>query len=246
MTLEDSPSLVGQTLLDGKLDVERKLGEGGMGVVYRVRHRMTKHARALKVLHAPLASHAGVVKRFMREATVAGQLDCPRVVETYDAGVLESGAPYVLMELLEGESLADRLEAEVQLAPERAVQIALEALEGLVATHAAGIVHRDLKPENLFLVRDRDGGEHVKLLDFGISKFHLDDESITATGNLLGTPMYMSPEQTEGAERADARSDLYAMGVILYEALSGATPFEASSLPKLLMEVHLGERPPLR
>ena len=245
MTLEDDPSLVGQTLLDGKIEVERKLGEGGMGVVYRVRHLLTSHARALKVLHPPLAKNRDVVKRFLREASVAGKLDNPRVVETFDAGELASGAPYVLMELLDGEPLDARLDAEGSLAPDVAARIAIEACEGLVAAHAAGIVHRDLKPENLFLARDRDGGEHVKLLDFGISKFRGADESLTATGNLLGTPMYMAPEQTEGAENTDERSDLYAVGVVLYEALAGRTPFEAPSLPKLLIKVHTGEHRPL-
>lgn len=248
MTEERRPdSLVGKRLLGGKLEVIRRIGEGGMGAVYEVEHRITKHRRALKVLHPEMALSADVVERFLREASVAGTLDTEHVVETYDAGRLDDDTTYVLMELLEGEALDEHIARLGRLPPERAIRIAIEICEGLAAAHDAGIVHRDLKPANVFLARGRQGAPCVKLLDFGISKFSRvhRDRTLTAVGALLGTPLYMAPEQSEGADRADERSDLYALGVILYEALSGTAPFDADTLPKLLVQIHTGERRPL-
>ncbi len=258
----EGQSRVGTTVLGGKLEVIAKLGAGGMGVVYEVRHRHTRHLRALKVLHPHYGHSADVVRRFLREASVAGMLQSPRVVETYDAGVLEDGSAYVLMERLHGSSLAELIGDAGALGPARAARLVIEACEGLEAAHAAGIVHRDLKPENVFVVAARDGSEHVKILDFGISKFttverraigggpddartQRDPTKLTRDGQLMGTPMYMAPEQLEGAALADARSDVYAMGVVLHECLAGAPPYTAASLPKLLVDIETGDYPAL-
>jgi serine/threonine-protein kinase len=238
--------LVGQTLL-GKLKVLRRLGAGGMGAVYEVEHTMTRHHRALKLLHAHVADNSEIVARFLREATVAGTLKTKHVVETFDAGVLDDGSTYVLMEMLEGRSLSEVFEQE-KLPPARVVSLVWEACEGLEVAHRGGIVHRDLKPDNLFVARDVDGNELVKILDFGISKFsehHEYDGTLTADGAMMGTPFYMSPEQTRGLKDIDARTDVYAAGVILYEGLGGRVPFTGESFPMLVVAIHEGKCTPL-
>jgi serine/threonine-protein kinase len=231
-------------LLNGKLRVIRKLGAGGMGAVYEVEHTLTKHRRALKVLHGDIASDFHVVERFLREAAVAGTLGSPCVVDTYDAGQLEDGSPYVLMELLNGESLGSLLSRHRRLSVGDVAAIGVEMCRGLTALHAAGIVHRDIKPENVFLARDRDG-VRVKLLDFGISKFGDTLSSGTKSGAIVGTPYYISPEQMQDSKRVDARTDLYSTGVTLYELVSGARPFEADTFPMLVIKVIRGECTPL-
>ncbi|MGE0786483.1 MAG: serine/threonine-protein kinase [Sandaracinaceae bacterium] len=247
MTSAGAGSLVGKVLL-GKLEVLRLLGEGGMGAVYEVRHRITKHHRALKVLHPRFASDAEVVGRLLREASVAGTLRSPHVVETFDAGQLEDGSPYVLMEMLEGETLASRI-GQRPMAPGHIARLVHAAAQGLAAAHAAGIVHRDVKPENLFVVRDA-AGERIKVLDFGISKFEQPDDiggvRLTQTGRVMGTPLYMCPEQAAGMKELDARADVYALGVILYEGLAGRPPFLAETLPELIIRIHTADYPPLR
>jgi serine/threonine-protein kinase len=231
----------------GKLRVVRTVGFGGMGVVYEVEHELTKHRRALKVLHARAAQQPGVLERFFREASAAGRIGNAHVAEAFDAGRLESGEPYLLMELVEGETLDQRLRRQGVLGPGELAEIVCQACEGVQAAHEAGIVHRDLKPENL-IVAARDGAPFVKILDFGISKFDAErtgSMGITTEGLVMGTPYYMSPEQVRGASLIDVRTDVYALGVILYECSSGVRPYDARSIEALAVFIHEGNAVPL-
>jgi serine/threonine-protein kinase len=231
----------------GKLRIERTLGSGGMGVVYEVEHEITKHRRALKILHLRAAVQPGIVERFLREASAAGRIGNPHVTETFDAGRLETGEPYLLMELVSGETLDQRLARLGPLDPGELADMVYQACEGVQAAHDAGIVHRDLKPENLIITM-RDGAPFVKILDFGISKFDADRTGtlgITTEGLVMGTPYYMSPEQVRGMT-VDARSDVYALGVILYECASGVRPYDARSIEALAVVIHEGLAVPLQ
>ena len=230
-------------LVAGKLRVIRLLGTGGMGAVYEVEHELTRHRRALKLLQPAVARNTDAVARFLREASAAGRIGSEHIVETFDAGVLDSGEPYLVMELLDGQSLAEILEQRGRLPEQTARHWLAEACDGAQAAHDAGIVHRDIKPDNLFI--ERSG--RVKLMDFGISKF---DPALTGELQLtrddltLGTPYYMAPEQTLQANRVDERTDVYALGVVLYEALTGAKPFTAHSFPQLVLKIHEGSYAP--
>jgi serine/threonine-protein kinase len=234
------------TLLAGKFRIIRRLGEGGMGSVYEIEHEITKHRRALKMLHAAMAAMPSVVERFLREASAAGRVGNPHIAETFDAGVLETGEPYLVMELLRGEPLSARV-ARGPLLLHEVVDLIGQACVGVAAAHAAGIVHRDLKPDNLFVV-DVDGRPFVKILDFGISKFDQNQTggmALTKEGAAMGTPYYMSPEQIRGVSNLDARADVYALGVILYECLAGKRPFESDVLTHLAILIHAGDHQPL-
>lgn len=228
------PPFVEGSVLAGKLRVVRLLGMGGMGAVYEVEHVITCHRRALKLLHASMVGNASVVERFLREASAAGRIGNPHIVETFDAGYLETGEPYIVMELLRGRTLATLLGESGPLEVVTACDLLIQACDGIGAAHAAGIIHRDLKPENLFLTDPE--GKFVKILDFGISKFDVfatGVEALTVEGAPMGTPCYMSPEQVKGLKTVDARTDVYALGVLLYECLTGRKPFEADSLAQL-------------
>jgi eukaryotic-like serine/threonine-protein kinase len=234
------------TLLAGKFRVIRRLGEGGMGSVYEIEHELTKHRRALKMLHASMAAMPSIVERFLREASAAGRVGNPHIAETFDAGVLETGEPYLVMELLRGEPLSARVARGPMLLHE-VVDLIGQACVGVAAAHAAGIVHRDLKPDNLFVV-DVEGRPFVKILDFGISKFdsaQTGGMALTKEGAAMGTPYYMSPEQIRGVGNLDARADVYALGVILYECLAGKRPFESDVLTHLAVLIHAGDAQPL-
>jgi serine/threonine protein kinase len=229
----------------GKFRVVRTVGVGGMGKVYEVEHELTRHRRALKVLH-PSAS-ANVVERFLRETTAAARIANSHIAETFDAGRLETGEPYLVMELLEGETLEERLHRVGPIAPGELAELVHQACDGIHAAHEAGIVHRDLKPDNLF-VTARNGRPFLKILDFGISKF---DETrtgapgITKEGAKMGTPYYMAPEQVRGGATIGARTDVYALGVILYECASGHRPYEAAHVEQLAIHIHEGKAVPL-
>ncbi len=234
------------TVLGGKFKVIRRIGAGGMGSVYEVEHTITKHHRALKLLNDEMAAVPAVVTRFLREASAAGRIGNPHVVETFDAGVLDGGEPYIVMELLEGRTLADYIGERGSLGVAETCDLLIQACEGIDAAHAAGIIHRDLKPENLFLV----GGERpfVKILDFGISKFDPERtgaSGMTVDGATMGTPYYMPPEQARGEKNLDAQADVYALGVVLYECLCGAKPFVAETLPHLAILIAEGRYEPV-
>lgn len=217
-----------------------------MGSVYEIEHEITKHRRALKMLHTAMAAIPSVVERFLREASAAGRVGNPHIAETFDAGVLETGEPYLVMELLRGEPLSARI-ARGQLLVHEVVDLVGQACVGITAAHAAGIVHRDLKPDNLFVI-EVDGRPFVKILDFGISKFDANQTGglqLTKEGSAMGTPYYMSPEQIRGVSSLDARADVYALGVILYECLTGRRPFDADVLTHLAVLIHAGDHVPL-
>jgi serine/threonine-protein kinase len=239
---------VGQVLL-GKLQVIRKLGGGGMGEVYEVEHLLTHHRRAIKIVRPEYARQRRFVERLLREASIAGRLKTPYVVETLDAGRLDDESAYVLMELLEGRSLHELLKAEPQLSQRRVASIVCQVAEGIGVAHAAGIVHRDLKPENIFITEEGEGRERVKILDFGVSKLLegiTDDANrLTREGTVLGTPFYMAPEQASG-RTVDGRTDVWAMGVIMYEALSGKLPFNGETVGEVLIQIGAGIYPPLK
>ncbi|HMJ50534.1 MAG TPA: protein kinase [Polyangiaceae bacterium] len=236
------------TLVGGKLRIVRLLGTGGMGAVYEVEHELTKHRRALKLLHARYKIYPELIQRFLREASAAGRIGNPHIAETFDAGELETGDPYLVMELLKGETLADLLRRKQTLTVSEASELVRQACTGVQAAHDAGIVHRDLKPENLF-VMERDHRPFVKILDFGISKFDPQltggEMSTTREGTSLGTPLYMPPEQVRGDKRIDARADVYALGVILYECVTGRRPYEAETLAHLAVLIHEGLAAPM-
>ena len=231
-------SLIGRTV--GNYVVLSKLGEGGMGTVYEAEHPGIGRRVAIKVLRAHLAGDPDTVARFFREARAVNQVRHPNVVQVLDLGTTPEGTIYAIMELLEGESLAARLRRVRRLELGEATAVFDACADALEAVHAQGIVHRDLKPDNIFLARpDKDGGdghEVVKLLDFGVAKL-LDgaDANISQTGALIGTPAYMSPEQCEGQRDVDARTDVYAMGCVLYHMLVGLPPFQADSVTKMIM-----------
>jgi serine/threonine-protein kinase len=237
-------------VIDGKYQIVRLLGEGGMGAVYEGLNVRIHRRVAIKVLHGKVASSPEAVQRFEREAQAAGRIGSSHIVEVLDLGDLPDGDRYMVMEFLDGQSLADRVQARGKLPPEEIYPIAVQLLEGLAAAHAAGIVHRDLKPDNVYLITSKRDGEKdfVKILDFGISKFNTlgGEFSMTRTGAVMGTPYYMSPEQAKGARELDQRADLYAVGVILYECSSGRVPFQAQTFNELLFKIVLEEPPPLR
>ncbi len=230
-------------VVDGRYRVIKAIGEGGMGTVFLAEHTLIKRRVAVKVLHPELASDANVVERFMNEARAAGTLGHANIVESTDMGFLGTGVPYIVFEYLEGSALTDEVYRLSGLPVRRTVKIATQIASALQAAHNAGIVHRDLKSENVFLTDRNDALDHVKVLDFGISKFLEGGDTRTRRGMIMGTPEFMAPEQISHPDDVDARVDIYALGVILYEMLAGRRPFQNDD-PRTLLHRIMHSEPP--
>ncbi|MFS8067182.1 MAG: serine/threonine-protein kinase [Byssovorax sp.] len=230
-------------VLAGKYRVERVIGEGGMGVVLAATHLRLGQRVAIKLMRRDVVNEEAV-ERFLREARALVRLRSEHVTRVIDAGEAENGVPFLVMEYLEGSDLSHLVDQRGALAVKDAVEYLLQACEAIAEAHAAGIIHRDLKPANLFLTRAPDGSDSIKVLDFGISKLIEPEDGsqskkLTATTTVFGSPAYMSPEQMRSARYADARSDIWSLGVILYELLAGVIPFDGATYPDLVLAVNM-------
>jgi serine/threonine-protein kinase len=235
-------------ILAGKYRVERLLGAGGMGLVVAARHLQLDERVAIKLMLPATLGNPDAVARFTREARAAAKIKGEHVARVFDIGTLEDGAPYMVMEFLEGHDLADWMSQRGRLPVDLAVEFVLQACVAVADAHALGIVHRDLKPANLFCVRRPDGQLTIKVLDFGISKL-LDAGSLsgaTKTNTVMGSPHYMSPEQMQSAKDVDARTDIWALGVVLYQLLTGSLPFGGESYAEVAIKVATQAALPLR
>jgi len=231
----------------GNYQVVRKIGEGGMGSVYLAEHPLIGKKVALKVLHAEFAANQDVVTRFFNEAKAVNDIQHPNIVDIIDYGVIPTDRGdmvYFIMEHLDGFPLENVIAEQAPLSPERALHICAQVADALAASHISNIVHRDLKPDNIILVKHRSTDDFVKLLDFGIAKLTGDQpgSSRTRTGIVMGTPAYMSPEQCEGKGNIDKRTDIYALGVLLYQMITGRVPFEGQGYGEILVQ-HLTQPP---
>jgi eukaryotic-like serine/threonine-protein kinase len=234
-------------IIEGKYRIVRLIGEGGMGAVYEGENTRIHRRVAIKVLHQGVAENQEAVQRFEREAQAAGRIGNDHILEVIDLGSLSNGDHFMVMEYLDGEPLSERIRRLGKMRPEEIAPLMIQALEGLRAAHDAGIVHRDLKPDNVYVLKEKAGNhDFVKLIDFGISKFQPvgGEMKMTRTGTVMGTPYYMSPEQASGSREADHRSDLYAVGVMLYEAVTGRVPFDAPTFNQLLFQIVLSDPAP--
>lgn len=224
------------TTFDGKYKVTRHLGSGAMGTVYEAVDVATGQRVALKLITAEVAKNQILLQRFQREAKACSGVETPHILKVLDAEREDaSGLPYMVMELLDGEDLESLVARLGPLPPDLVLRIAAQVCAGLDEAHKAGIVHRDIKPANLFLARQNDGGDGriIKIVDFGLAKIRMehlagsgDRAVLTRTGMMLGSPLYMAPEQARGAKTIDARADLWSLGIVLYEALTGRTPYD--------------------
>jgi serine/threonine protein kinase len=238
-------------ILAHKYRIDRVLGAGAMGVVVAAHHLGLDTKVAIKLLQNELLDNEEAVARFAREARAAAKITNEHVARVLDVGVLETGAPFMVMEFLDGADLHQWLERHGPLPVEQAVDFVLQASEAIAEAHRLGIVHRDLKPSNLFCVPRADGTLSIKVLDFGISKMSVrtgagSSVSMTRTATVIGTPLYMSPEQMESSRGVDARADVWALGVILFELLAGKSPFFAETLPEVCLKIATRPPTPLR
>ncbi len=234
-------------VIGGKYRIVRLIGDGGMGAVYEARHEVLGSPVALKFLHAELAKRPGLASRFLQEAKVSASIQSPHVTRVTDVDQTPHGSPYLVMELLSGESLQQVLDRRIKLPRDQAIDFALQMLSGLEAAHALGVVHRDLKPDNVFITPST-GGPIVKLLDFGIAKLRESNEyqkGLTRPGAVMGTPEYMAPEQLYAADRVDHRADIYSLGAILYEMLTGERPAYGDDAPQIIAQVAQGKVKPI-
>lgn len=246
--MSSSPVQEGDILAD-KYRVESILGEGGMGVVVAAWHQELEKRVAVKFLLREMAERSDAAERFRREARAAVRIQSEHVARVLDVGTMADGVPYMVMEYLDGHDIARELSDRGQLPASEAVDYLLQAGEAVAEAHANGIVHRDLKPANLFLSRRADGSRLVKVLDFGISKSlvggSLADMSLTRTASMIGSPLYMSPEQMKSAKDVDTRTDVWALGAILFEMLAGRPPFLAETVPQLCAVLLHEAAPPM-
>jgi eukaryotic-like serine/threonine-protein kinase len=232
-------------VIDGRYRVQRLIGRGGIGLVYLCHHEVLEKPVAMKVLRPEYAEQPEVLQRFVNEARAASAIKSPHTVNTLDVGSLPSGAPYFIMEYVDAETLAARLQREHALPLADAVEVARQMADGLAAAHGAGIVHRDLKPENVFVGTEPDGSLLVKIFDFGVAKVTRAKARLTHVGAIFGTPSYMSPEQARG-QPVDPRTDVYAIGIMLFEMIAGHLPFDGDD-PLTVMSQHVdAEIPPLK
>jgi serine/threonine-protein kinase len=234
-------------LVGGKYRVVRLIGEGGMGAVYEARHEQLGMRVALKFLHPDLAERQALGARFLQEARVSARIKSPHVTHVMDVDQTPEGDAYFVMELLEGESLEQRIQRAGLVPLDEALDIAMQILAALEAAHAEGVIHRDLKPDNVWLTPS-PGGPFVKLLDFGIAKLKTTGEfqSVhTRPGSMMGTPQYMAPEQAVSADQVDARADLYSFGVMTYEMITGQRPVPGDDVSEILQALVRGEARPL-
>ncbi|MCS6898495.1 MAG: serine/threonine-protein kinase, partial [Myxococcales bacterium] len=238
-------------VVGGKYRLEKLLGSGSMGAVWAARNQLTDRAFAIKFMLPEYAEEPTLVQRFLNEAKICGRLDHPSIVEIYDLGIAEEleGAPFLVMELLRGEGLDAMLERMGKIEPIQLCPLLVEIASALDQAHQQGIVHRDVKPSNIFLHRTRNGEVVPKLLDFGVSKILEGRDAtleITRVGSVLGSPLYMSPEQARGQSDIDHRTDIWALGVVLYEALSGELPFPPGHYNAVLSAILTSRHRPLR
>jgi eukaryotic-like serine/threonine-protein kinase len=239
----DAPRVIG-SIVQGKYRIERLLGEGGMGSVYLARELDADRPVALKVLSAYADESGNIVERFHRESRAARSIDSPHVAQIFDAGT-DGNRPFLVMEYLDGEDLSHLFKRLQHLPPRLALRIVGQACAGLARAHEVGVVHRDIKPANLFLARGEGGIVTVKVLDFGVAKVlplwarrDVAPEVLTRTGAVLGSPLYMAPEQARGAKAVDHRADVWSMGVVLYQALAGQAPnHEIEAIGELIVTI---------
>lgn len=246
---EPELDLVAGTVVAGKYRVDGLIGRGGMGAVYRATNLAIGKRVALKFLYPEAALDRDAVARFQREAEAASAVESAHIVEIFDSGTTDDGRPFLVMELLRGEDLRQRLRREGRLPPRDAVRIAAQVARALRRAHAAGIVHRDLKPDNVFLCERDDDPMFVKLVDFGISKIARREataDALTRRGVVLGTAFYMAPEQAQALPDVDGRTDLFSLGAILYEALTGEPPHHGRVYESVLIDICTKDAPPLR
>lgn len=234
------------TVLAGNYEILDVLGQGGMGVVYRGKHSLMERIVAIKMLLSQLISDTNSVKRFQQESKAAARLKHPHIIDVYDFGISPAGQPYIVMEFLEGIPLADLIKKEGQISVERSIKLIAQACDALDHAHKQGVVHRDLKPSNIVLTTYDEERDYVKVVDFGVAKLieignNGEGQRLTQAGEVCGSPVYMSPEQCMGQE-LDARSDIYSMGIVLYETLTGKLPILGKTMVDT-MSKHISEAP---